>query len=161
MNYIFIFVFVGVYFLFGMELGYTAGGAWWTHFTYSFQHGSLLHLIINCISWMVMLRVLQRFFPPRAIIMVAYLVAVAVSWVVSYPVPVVGASGMIYAMLGMYMALILMGHVRIVSVLNLWLFFASAFTFLAISFFKANSAGMLHLLCLGCGFAFVHLKKNI
>lgn len=157
----FIVVFFIVYLAFGMELGFGDGSAWYTHFTYSFQHGSFLHLILNCISWLAVANALERFIRPWVFLLVAYVVAVAVSWVVSYSVPVVGASGMIYAMLGMYMSLIIRGRVCFGSTFNLWLFFISIFTFLTISFLKTNSAGLLHLLCLCGGFGFVHLKKNI
>ena len=161
MTYISIVVFGLVYLAFGLELGFMHGSAWYTHFTYSFQHGSFMHLALNCISWLAVTHALERFFKPWIFLVAVYVVAVVVSFVVSYSVPVVGASGMIYAMLGMYMSLVVRGRVRFASAFNFWMFFISVFTFLTISFFKTNSAGLLHLLCLCVGFSFVHLKKNI
>jgi len=160
MKYLLVVVFVIVYVSFGLELGFTSAGPAWKHFTYLFQHGSIMHLVLNCISWLALFGALERFYRPRTIMLVSVAVAVAVSFVVNYTVPVVGASGMIYCMIGMYMCLIVRKRVRFAYKINLIMFFVSVFTFLAISFFKANSAGMLHLLCLVGGFGFVVIKKN-
>jgi membrane associated rhomboid family serine protease len=152
MKYLPVIVFVIIYVSFGLELGFTSAGPVWKHFTYSFQHGSIMHLVLNCISWLALFGALERFYRPRTILLVAVAVAVAISFMVSYSIPVVGASGMIYCMIGMYMCLIVRKRVHFASKINLIMFFVSVFTFLAISFFKANSAGLLHLYCLVGGF---------
>lgn len=161
MIYILILVFVVVRLCFGLELGYTSGSAWWTHFTYWLQHGSFIHLILNAISLLGVLHVLERFIRPAVVLALGVGVAIGTSWLASYSVPVVGASGVVYALLGMYMSLIIRGRARFSSGFNMWLFFVSVFTFLVISFVKTNSAGLLHLLSLCAGFACIHLKKNI
>lgn len=161
MIYILIAAFIVVRLCFGLELGYTAGSAWWTHFTYWLQHGSYMHLVLNVVSLLGLVAALERFIRPAVVLTVAIVVAIGVSWLVSYSVPVVGASGVVYALIGMYMSLIVRGRVRFASGFNLGLFFVSVFTFLIISFVKTNSAGMLHLLAMCVGFACIHLKKNI
>ncbi len=162
MIYILILVFILVHILFGLELGYTAQSAWWTHFTYWMQHGSILHLLLNVVSLFGVMKVLERFIRPVVVLTVAIVIAVFVSWLVNYnSVPVVGASGVVYALLGMYISIIVRGTVRFTSTFNMWLFFFSVFTFLIISFFKTNSAGLLHLFSLCAGFAYITFKKNI
>jgi membrane associated rhomboid family serine protease len=152
MKYVIIVVFVAVYVFFGTERGFTADSAWWTHLTYWLQHGSIMHLVLNVVSMLGMMAILERFMRPAVMLTLAIVIAIGVSWLVSYSIPVVGASGVVYALIGMYMLLIVRGRIRFASTFNLWLFFVSVFIFLIISFVKTNSAGMLHFLSMCAGF---------
>ena len=153
MKYFFILAFVGVYCFFGLELGYTAASPWWTHLTYSFQHGSWLHLAINALGFVGLYGALVQFIKPIRLLLMAYAVAVAASFVCTYTLPVVGASAVIYAMLGMYLSLLLFRRIHYRRRGDLWLFLLSVVSFLVISFVKHNTAGMLHLVCLLSGAA--------
>lgn len=161
MKYVIIVAFVAVYAFFGLELGFTTDSAWWTHFTYWLQHGSIMHLVLNVVSLWGLMAALERFMRPAVMLTLAIVIAVGVSWLVSYGIPVVGASGVVYALVGMYMSLIIRGRIRFASIFNMWLFFISVFTFLIISFAKTNSAGMLHFWSMCAGFVCVYFKKNI
>ena len=140
-----------VYLCFGTELGYTANAAWYTHFTYMWQHGSWLHLILNSVSMFVLFNLVQRFYRPVVIVAVLVACAWSMSYVVSYDKPVVGASGMVYALMGMYFSLVILGKLKYAKIENMVLSLLSVAVFLAISMIKHNSAGLLHLACLAAG----------
>ena len=92
--------FMLVFLFFGKEIGYSDGSPWWTHFTYIFQHGSWLHLLLNSVALWSLFHVINRFYRPVIIFIVAVAVAVAASFFCIYDKPVVGASGMVYSLLG-------------------------------------------------------------
>lgn len=151
-----------VYLFFGLELGYTATSPWWTHVTYMFQHSGWLHLLLNAVAFYSLFGLLQRFFRPWLIVSVMFASAFGWSFVCVYPLPVVGSSGLVYAMLGMYFMLVSVGKIRYRNRFDLHLAIVSVATFLLISFLKHNSAGLLHLLCLISGYvtAFIIISFN-
>lgn len=68
--------------------------SWWTHLIYPFFHANIFHLLANIYAlWFIR--------PTWAILLTAWAIAVASSWIT--PVPVVGFSSMIYAIWGMNM----------------------------------------------------------
>lgn len=68
--------------------------SWWTHLIYPFFHANIFHLLANIYAlWFIR--------PTWAILLTAWSIAVASSWIT--PVPVVGFSSMIYAIWGMNM----------------------------------------------------------
>ncbi len=154
MKYLVVIAFVIVYFLFGLDMGYTAHSAWWTHFSYSFQHGSLMHLFINSVGFIAIYGLLERFIHPVKFLTAAYFIAVVSSFVCTYPTTVVGASGVIYAMIGMYLALLLFKRVHYRYKSDLLIFILSVAVFFVIGFLKQNMAGMLHFVCLIMGVVF-------
>lgn len=158
MKSLFIIIFCVVYASFGLELGYTAVSPWWTHFTYMLQHGGVMHLCINCLSWWLFFTAIERFYRPVVIVAISILVAVVASLIVSYPIVVVGASGMVYTLVGAYLLLVMQRKLVYRNKKALYVFIFSIVTFLIIGFVKHNSAGVLHLLCLVIGFccAFIH-----
>lgn len=158
MKYLFLFSFAFAFAFFNLELGYTATSPTWTHITYMFQHGTLVHLCINCFSFLAFFKVLERFYAPYKIAVVIVMVAFGSSFLCLYAKPVVGASGMIYAMLGMFISLV---RYRVICLRNraaLYVLFLSTATFISIGFFKHNSAGLLHLLCLISGYTISSIK---
>ena len=98
MSYLFIAMLIAVYFIFDTSLGYSLTSPIYTHFTYVFQHAGLLHLVANSISFLSFYNLLHRvcnaFYYP-------YLIAVLASFFSEYDKVTIGASGMIYAMIGM------------------------------------------------------------
>lgn len=152
MKYLFIITFLLVYIFFGLELGYTATSAKWTHITYIFQHASVMHLLINSFAFWSLSVALYRHVPEYVITIISVSVAFFISFLCIYPKVVVGASGMIYAMLGIYFFLVCVRKIRYRNKFSLFVAIVSVVTFLAISFVKHNSAGMLHLQCLIFGF---------
>jgi len=152
MSYLSIVIFIVVYLCFGAELGYSESSAWYTHFTYMWQHGSWLHLLLNAFSFAVLFNLVKRFFHPAIIMLVIIFMAWAGSYMVGYDQPVVGASGMVYALMGMYFSLVFVGKLKYTKIENLVLSLFSVGVFLLISIFKQNSAGLLHLVCLALGF---------
>lgn len=163
MKYLFILTFFITYIFFGLELGFTGPTPIWKHVTYMFQHGSIWHLLINSFSFFLMFRLLQRYIKSGHITVMILTAAFSMSFLCTYTRVVVGASGMVYAMLGMYFYLVSIRFIRFKNKMSLVLSVISVLTFLTISFFKHNSAGMLHLSCLLSGFtilAFYRIFTN-
>ena len=152
MKYFFIIIFILIYFSFGLKLGYTATSPWYTHITYSFQHASIMHLLINSFAFWTLYRVLERYIVSWHIAIIALFAAVSMSFFTEYSIVVVGASGMIYAMMGMYFFLVSIHKIHFKDKTTLIVSVISVITFLIISFLKHNTAGMLHLLCLLFGY---------
>lgn len=151
MKHIFILSFLLIYTFFGTELGYTATLPIWKHITYMFQHGSIAHLCINSLSFYMLFTALQRYISPYKIAFMAISIAFTMSFLTHYSKVVVGSSGMIYAMLGIYLFLVSIGKIKYRSTAALIIGLLTIATSLIISFLQHNSAGMLHLLCLTSG----------
>lgn len=162
MRKIFITIFIIVFVMFDNSIGYTDILPVWKHFTYVFQHANIVHLIMNSISFYLVWGALDFYYSKSAIIAIAYLSAVAMSFFTGYSLPVVGASGMIYAMFGMFSFLIIKGRLSFENFSGQLIYWGSVAVFLAISFIRPNQAGMLHLLCLASGMliSYLHSKKN-
>lgn len=78
--------------------GFYTEAPWWTHFTYLFFHGSLIHLACNIYALWFCLN--ERTYPKRILIPILYAITVASSFVYISDQPTVGISGAIFAMLG-------------------------------------------------------------
>lgn len=157
MKVLLIFVWLLVFAFFGLELGYTATSPGWTHLTYSFQHASFIHLILNCIGFYYMTKALENRYRPVLLVGVAYLISVGVSFLVYYDKPVVGASGLVYALIGMFAWVVLTNLPRLSGKArqNNILFLSVVSVSLLISLFNPHSAGLIHLLCMVAGGAFL------
>jgi membrane associated rhomboid family serine protease len=151
MKYLFILSFALVYIFFGLNIGYTATSPTWTHITYMFQHAGIFHLAINSFSFFIFFKILERFIAPVKIAVLVVLVAFFVSFACSYSQVVVGASGMIYTMLGAYLFLLFTGKMKFRNKYAIYVFLLSTLTFITLGFVRHNSAGELHLLCLCSG----------
>ena len=76
--------------------GVSSASPWWTHFTYPFIHGSLIHLLSNIYAlWFC----LKKKTSPK-ILLPIYLMSVLASFIVSSSIPTVGISGMIFSIIG-------------------------------------------------------------
>jgi membrane associated rhomboid family serine protease len=109
MGQLFVVVFGVVYFTFGTEAGYSLSAPWYRHFTYMFQHASLLHLCINSVAFYGVFRLLGRAYKGYAIAGMLAGIAFGVSFFANGDMPTVGSSGMIYAGLGLCIATALGG----------------------------------------------------
>lgn len=136
----------------GANLGFTATSPFYTHITWMFMHGGWVHLGLNCFSFYVMFRAVERFIHPWALVVVMITVCIASSYALHYTVPVVGASGMVYVLVGLYFRLIVGGKLVYPSKLAMVVGVSSVVLSIAISFYKSNSAAAVHLFCLIEGF---------
>jgi membrane associated rhomboid family serine protease len=81
-------------------LGYRNGSPLWTHITYILIHASPWHLAVNSLAFTSAWRILSRLnILPRTLTL-SLAAAVAASFAAQYDIPTVGASGLIFAMLG-------------------------------------------------------------
>lgn len=154
MKHLFILSFIITYLCFGLELGYTATSYWTTHITYSFQHSGIVHLLINCIAFYSIFNLLEKCISPVIITLALLTIAFSVSFLCIYSRVVVGASSMLYAMVGIYCFLLVIRKIQINNSTRLYTSLAFIFLSLAVGFLKSNTAGMLHLLSYIAGFVF-------
>jgi membrane associated rhomboid family serine protease len=139
-----------------LSAGYSTSSAVWTHFTYPFQHAGIIHLAINSIALIGMIRAFRKSgVQQHVVFLMAYAVAVSASFI---PVcisdrPTVGASGAVYALCGMYIAKAVSCRIgrKIKQQGNLRYFLAMLAVTLTVSFFRVNSAFFLHLFSLFIG----------
>lgn len=78
-------------------VGYGGTSPWWTHFTYAFFHASWLHLLINSYSFYFVYN--ERIFKSFTI-WIAIIISILASCIFTPRLPTVGASGIIFAMIG-------------------------------------------------------------
>lgn len=152
MKYLIIILFVSVHLFFGMELGYSTINPLYTHFTYPFQHLGWVHLAINSIAFISMYNVLSKAIHPALVLIYSYVIAVAVSFVSEEALPTVGASGMVYAMCGMFISMAGVGSkLRIKDWRKFWLFIACLAIAMLASVFKGIANNTCHVLALTVG----------
>lgn len=148
MSYLFIAILIAVYFIFDTSLGYSLTSPIYTHFTYVFQHAGLLHLVANSISFLSFYNLLHRvcnaFYYP-------YLIAVLSSFFSEYDKVTIGASGMIYAMIGMTIGYAFKGEkLKITSKKKFALMILLILVSLLIGFFNSSN-NVVHIISLILG----------
>ena len=117
---------------------------------------SWLHLFLNAFVFISFYRVICT--KTKYLLLQLILIAFSASFFAQYSLPTVGASGMIYAMIGMYLFLLYSKNIRIPKK-DVWLFlFSIAFMF-TLSVFNTNSNYALHASCLCIGFCWSLYKK--
>lgn len=109
MKYVIIVAFIFVYLFWGIDIGYSLYSPLFTHFTYSFQHTSWLHLLCNSIAFMYLYDILKKALPEFAFLSYSYLIAVAASFFSEHILPTVGSSGVVYAMIGLFVSISIIG----------------------------------------------------
>ena len=149
MQYLIVLLFIIVYIFFGNELGYSINSPFYTHFTYMFQHASILHLVLNSLAFISFYRVLSRYV--RYLFPKIILVAFIASFFTIHALPTVGCSGMVYAMLGMYFSLVVMKTIK-VNWNDFYIFVGVILFALLISIVNPTSNFLLHIICLLIGF---------
>lgn len=85
---------------FDISFGYADGSNLLTHFTYHFAHASVWHLAGNLLCFYLFIRNRSSF----GELFCAYCIATICSFFSPHPLPTVGLSGLIYALLGMRIA---------------------------------------------------------
>lgn len=153
MQYLIIILFIIVYLIFGLEIGYYYGSPLYTHFTYMFQHAAILHLLINSIAYISIFRSLKKLCGIRTIIVCSVISAFIASFFAVYDIPTVGASSMVYAMFGHYIGITLISKdIKIADTKKYLLFISCLMVSLVVSLVKQSSNFLLHLFSLISGF---------
>ena len=157
MKYLFVISFIITYACFGNEIGYTSTSPLWTHFTYMFQHSGIAHLIINSVAFISLFEALSRQINKYRIAIYSVTIAFLASFLpgAAFDIPTVGASAMVYAMIGMYISVLF--RVR-VDKKKFALYLLIIATCLMVSYFKQNSNFWIHLYALVLGFILHKLK---
>jgi membrane associated rhomboid family serine protease len=154
MKYLFVLIFVLIYSFFDKSIGYTNTSPVWTHFTYMFQHANPVHLIINSLAFIGIFGEVSKYEKKRFVVFGATAIAFFGSFLPSamFEIPTAGASGMIYAMIGMFTAVVLFDKRLKINVRKFSIFLCSVLICLSVSYFRENSNFFLHLFCLAAGF---------
>jgi membrane associated rhomboid family serine protease len=133
------------------NVGYSNTTPLITHFTYNFSHVNIWHLVLNSLAYIGVFRMLEKSIKHWKIILLSLSVAIIASFFASYDIPTMGASGMIYAMIGMWFGLVMNKTLTIIDKKLFLIYCLSVILMLAVSFFKHNSNFLLHSYCLGLG----------
>lgn len=153
MKYFFVITFITVYLCCPLSLGYTASSPLYTHFTYMFQHAGAWHLLLNSIAFTGIFGAMEKLLDRRLATLASIACAFAASFVSARDLPTVGASAIIYSMIGLFFgATAFCSHIRIADTRKFRLFVLSVVISLTVSYFKANSNFTLHVACLATGF---------
>ena len=155
MQYLVVIIFIIVYLTSDLSLGYYYLSPFYTHFTYMFQHVGWMHLIFNSLAFIGLYRALSqvKWLLPKIIFF-----SFIASYTSVYLVPTVGASSMVYVMIGMLFGLI---KTRRIKIKNLYVFMFSVGLMLTVSFFKHSSNSWLHVWCLVFGIGYVYFDKYV
>jgi len=152
MKYLFVLLFITVFIVFDESTGYTTTSPVWTHFTFQFQHANIIHLIINSLAFIGMFRILERVINKYILAATILVIPFTVSFMAMYEIPTVGISGAIYAMFGIYLAMITSKKLIIKDKNKLYIFVISIIICLIVSFLKPGSNFPLHLFSLIMGY---------
>lgn len=146
MQYLFVIAFIATYLLGDLSLGYTSSSPLYTHFTYMFQHAGVLHLILNSLTFIGYYRVVSKHMRYTALVIL--LIGFYSSFFSEHTLPTVGASSMVYAMIGMFLGMLAFNNY---SMRNKAVFLLCIVLMLTISFFNPGSNFMVHSVSLSCG----------
>lgn len=116
------------------------------HFYYMFFHASLLHLAANCIAAWFAIRDIRQF-------LLSYAIAASASFITVGELPTVGASGMLFACIGIL-------HSRHYGVRFSRPHLATAFA-ITPGFFFDNINAMLHATCYAAGLLLPFFSNRI
>lgn len=152
MRYSIIILFIIVHLLWGIEVGYSSHSAIYTHFTYSFQHVSWIHLFFNSIGLISLYNVLEKVFSKFVLLAYSYSIAVLASFLSKRDLPTVGSSGVIYAMIGLFLATSLIGKkLKIVDHKKFLSYIICIGASLLLSAVKENVNNVCHISALALG----------
>lgn len=156
MQYLIVLVFIFVYAM-GYDLGYNSSTPLYTHLSYMFQHASILHLVMNSLAFVTMFRACKLFVSKYWVFAISVIVALGASFFGVYELKTVGASGMVYAMMGFYIFSYLDANKPTRS---FYIFLLAISVSIVISVFKESSNVFLHIAAL-IGGVLVSLFNNI
>lgn len=152
LKYVFLAAFIAVFIACGNELGFTVSSPLHTHFTYMFQHAGIWHLAMNALAFYSMFTVLARCTGQCILAVITVVCAFAASFLSAHDTPTVGASSMVYAMMGMYIAMALRGRRMVIrNGRQFGMYCLCVVICLAASFFREGSNFTLHLVSLVFG----------
>ena len=144
-KYVIVVAFVVVFFMYdSASLGYVSGGPVINHLLFAFSHVSILHLVLNSLVLINMFDIvrLRLRVNPIVLFINIFLVSFVSSFLSVGDMPTVGASGMIYALFGLYIA-----SMNSLGKPNL-VFISSILFMLVISYFKKSSNFEIHFFSL-------------
>lgn len=144
-------VFITSFFYDTSVLGYSESTGMINRVTYMFAHASLVHFIINMVSFNMLARAIKG---GRGVV-IGVVSAAAATFGSEMSIPTVGLSGVIYAMLGYIFAL----NPRCKSY-NMALLLAVAVN-IALSFIVSSSNCTVHLLSLAYGVALTFIINKL
>lgn len=151
MKYVVVMIFILGTLILDSSFGYSLTSTWWTHLTYIFVHQNFIHLLMNSIGFLVLFDLLQKIFNKWTLLCAVFLIAFIASFFANYPLPTIGASGVVYALIGAMIDLVLAGKIKHKNRLNLFVFVFALLLSIMISFFKGTSNVLLHITCLWMG----------
>lgn len=96
-------------FMTGAGVGYSISSPSYTYFLYMFQHSGVVHLVINLLSLCSFLQFLRKVIPVWLLFVYVYCSAVIAACFSAVMLPTVGASGVIYSCVGIYLSLLFWG----------------------------------------------------
>lgn len=154
MKYIFVIVFALVYLFADNSLGFCTGSALYTHVTFIFQHAGIIHLLINSLSFFLVYTTMRNIMSAYIFVPVALISTFVSSFVSIEIIPTIGASGMIYAMIGIYIcATLLNDTIKITDTRRYLLFLFIIALSLIVSIINPTSNFFLHAYSLLFGFS--------
>jgi membrane associated rhomboid family serine protease len=137
------------------QLGYTLHPPLYTHLTYAFAHAGLFHLIINAISYISLYNALKGGRIICLSLIISFISAAAASFFSSYELPTVGASGLIFGMLGCYTAAVSLNRKQ-------WKQFSIILLItLILPFFIPRVNALLHLISFAFGVLIMWVRLKI
>ena len=145
MKYLIVLTVLIVFTFFNKSLGYTNASPLWTHFTYMFQHANLIHLLINSLAFIGMFRILEKIINKYILLATILSIGFLTSFLSMYEIPTVGASSMVYAMIGIFFGSTISRRIKIADIKKYLLFILGVALSLTVSFFKPNSNFELHI----------------
>lgn len=133
--------------------GFRIGCSWTSYLTYHFFHVNVFHLITNCMACYFVLKYLSRFGNVFVVLVSAFVIATVCAALSPCVLPTIGASGIIYAIIGMQSTIIC--GLKTKAIIP---YFLIVFAWLFIGFFIHVNA-LLHLGCFFFGYVFWIIYK--
>lgn len=151
-NYIILYVLLIACALFGFDTkwGVHLGSPWWTHLAFHFAHGNIFHLAGNLLAvWLYC----KSGKVDILLWVEAFAVATLLSFLYPFTKPLLGFSGIVFVVLGVFLPRL--WHNRSVRLSMLTLAVLSALSL----FFHQLPAVVFHALCLAAGIALTKAKE--
>lgn len=150
MEYVIVTVLILSY-IFGDNTGYSLSSSFGSHFIYQFSHASWLHLLLNSYAIFSLVRILKQVVSKYFLLISSYYISSLASFWAVYEKPTVGASGIAYYLLGVFIGELIAKKISFREQQYQVIFYSGVVLGLLISFFSENSNTLLHFLCLISG----------